>query len=167
MKLWQLIAIGVLGALFFRSCVAEGIVIATESMAPALPVGIHLFVNKLAYKVGKPKRGDIVTFPSPVDPKKGLVKRVIAVEGDEVRIVEKKVVVNGRSLDEPYAVHDQAGEKFTDDNMDVGRVPRGCVVGLGDNRDHSGDSRDWKDPKTGELIRFVRVDQLKGKIIEP
>jgi signal peptidase I len=167
MKLWQLVALGVLGALFVRSCVAEGIVIATESMAPTLPVGIHLFVNKMAYKVGKPERGDIVTFPSPVDPKKGLVKRVIAVEGDDVRIVEKKIVLNGVPLEEPYAVHDRAGERFTDDNMEVGRVPRGCVFVLGDNRDHSGDSRDWKDAKTGEPIRFVRVDQIKGKILKP
>jgi signal peptidase I len=166
MKLWQLVAIGVLGAFLVRAYVVEGIVIASESMEPALPVGRHLFVNKLAYRFRDPRRGDIVVFPSPVEEKKGLVKRVIAVEGDEVRIVEKKVLLNGQPLEEPYVVHRRAGEKFTDDNMDVGRVPRGSVFVLGDNRDVSGDSRDWKDPKTGEPIRFIRAVDLTGEILD-
>ena len=166
MKLWQLVAIGALGALLVRAYVVEGIVIASESMEPDLAVGRHLFVNKLAYRFSDPKRGDIVVFPSPVEAKKGLVKRVIAIEGDDVKIVDKKIVLNGQALDEPYAVHRREGEKFTDDNMDVGRVPRGCVFVLGDNRDVSGDSRDWKDSKSGEPIRFIRVNDLTGKILD-
>ncbi len=167
MKLWQLILIGVLCALLFRACVAEGIVIASGSMEPTLPVGRRLFVNKLAYRFDKPKRGEIVVFPSPVEAGKDLVKRVIAVEGDEVKIVDKQVVLNGIPLNEPYAVHDRKDERLVDDNMDVGRVPPGHLFVLGDNRDHSGDSRDWKDPKTGHPIYFVDMDKIKGKVIEP
>lgn len=166
MKLWQLVAIGALGALGFRKFVGEGISIASASMEPTLPVGRFLAVNKLAYLFGEPRRGDIVVFPSPVEPGKELVKRVIAVGGDDVRLVEKKVVLNGKVLPEPYAVHRRGDERLVDDNLEVGVVPRGRVFVLGDNRDHSGDSRDWKDAQ-GRPVRFVRVDDIKGKIIEP
>jgi signal peptidase I len=164
MKLWQLVALGVLLALLCRAFVTEAIVIATGSMEPTLPVGRRMFVNKLAYRFGSPQRGDIVVFPSPVEAKKDLVKRVIAVEGDEVKIVEKKVVLNGTPLDEPYAVHDRKDERLTDDNLDVGKVPAGHVFVLGDNRDHSGDSRDWVEPGTEHHIYFVEVSKIKGKV---
>jgi signal peptidase I len=167
MKLWQLAVLGGAGALLIRSCVVEGIYIASASMEPTLPVGQHLFVNKMAFAVSGPSRGDIVVFPSPVEAKKDLVKRVIAVEGDAVRIVDKKVFLNGAPLNEIYAVHDDPTARFTDDTMDVGVVPRGRVFVLGDNRDHSGDSRDWKDPKTGEPIFFVDIEKIKGKLITP
>jgi signal peptidase I len=166
MKLWQLIAIGVLCALLFRTYVAEQIVIASGSMEPTLQVGRRLFVNKMAYRFKDPQRGDIVVFPSPVEAKKDLVKRVIAVGGDDVELVNKKVVLNGKVQDELYAVHDRADERLVDDNLAVGKVPRRHVFVLGDNRDHSGDSRDWKEPGTGHPIYFVDVKKIKGKVIE-
>jgi signal peptidase I len=167
MRLLWLAFLGALGALLLRLFVMEGIVIASASMEPALPVGRHLLVNKTAYWTVPPKRGDIVVFPSPVDEEKDLVKRIVALPGEEVRIVEKAIHIDGKLLEEPYAVHLREGEKFSDDNMEVGFVPKGRVFVLGDNRDHSGDSRDWKDPKTGEPIHFVSLKDIKGKVIEP
>jgi signal peptidase I len=167
--MWRLLwltFLGALGALLLRAFVFEGVYIASASMEPALPVGRHLFVNKLAYRTGSPQRGDIVVFPSPVDDEKDLVKRVIAVAGDDVLIREKKVYLNGAALEEPYAVHDRP-EMLVGDNLDVGVVPPGRVFVMGDNRDHSGDSRDWKDAKTGAPIRFIRIGDIKGKLIEP
>lgn len=167
MRLLWLTFLGAVGAILLRAFVIEGVYIASASMEPALPVGRHLFVNKLAYRTGQPQRGDIVVFPSPVDDEKDLVKRVIAVAGDDVLIKEKKVYLNGQPLEEPYAVHDRRGEMLVGDNLEVGIVPRGRVFVMGDNRDHSGDSRDWKDPKTGDPVFFVSVSNLKGKLIDP
>lgn len=166
MRLLWLVFLGAVGAILLRVFVFEGIYIASGSMAPTLPVGLHLFVNKMAYVNKPPQRGDIVVFPSPVDDEKDLVKRVIAVAGDEVRIVDKKVYLNGKLLDEPYVLHDRP-EMLDGDNLEVGFVPTDRVFVLGDNRDHSGDSRDWLDPKTKEHRFFIHVKALKGKIIEP
>lgn len=164
-RLLWLTFLGALGAVLLRVFVFEGIYIASGSMENTLPVGRHVFVNKTAYLSKPPERGDIVVFPSPVDDEKDLVKRVIAVAGDEVRIYEKKVFLNGKALDEPYVRHD-IPEMLEGDNLEVGFVPKDRVFVLGDNRDHSGDSRDWLDPKTKEHRFFIPVTSLKGKIIE-
>src|SRR5262245_22262501 len=121
-----LFLLGALGALIIRAAVFEGIVVATGSMEPTMPVGRHAFVNKMVYNFRKPRRGEIVVFPSPVE-KKDLVKRVIAVEGDEVRFDHKQVILNGTPLDEPYVIHTRADERLVDDNLEVGKAPRGKV----------------------------------------
>ena len=64
------------------------------SMAPTLEDQDRLIVNKLAYRIGEPQRGDIVMLYYPLDPDKSFVKRVIAEEGDTVRIVDGRVFVN-------------------------------------------------------------------------
>ena len=61
-------------------------------------------------------------------------------------------MLNGRQLSEPYVKHDRPDEMLVGDNLDVGAVPPGRVFLLGDNRDESGDSRDWINPATGSHI---------------
>ena len=63
-------------------------------MAPTLEDQDRLIVNKLAYRIGEPRRGDIVMLYYPLNPDKSFVKRVIAEEGDTVRIVDGRVYVN-------------------------------------------------------------------------
>lgn len=165
MRRWLfLLALGTLGAWLLRTFLFEGIVIATGSMEPTLPVGHHAFVNKWAYRFQLPRRGDIVVFPSPVGEKE-MVKRVIAVAGDEVALKDKKVVLNGRPLEEPYVQYTRPDEILKGDNLAPTRVPRDHVFLLGDNRDQSGDSRDWVRPDTGEHVYFVHVKRLKGKLM--
>jgi signal peptidase I len=130
-----------------------------------LAVGHHAFVNKMAYRFSGPERGDIVVFPSPVNEEKDMVKRVIAVEGDAVEIKDKKVILNGKELIEPYIQHTRAGEILKGDNIGQMTVPRGHVFVLGDNRDESGDSRDWVDPATKRPVYFISVKNLKGKLL--
>lgn len=166
MRLLSLILLGAAGALAVRAFAVEGIYIATGSMEPTLHVGRRIFVNKLSYRFRSPRRGEIVVFPSPVEPGKDLVKRVIALEGDEVRIENKKVYLNGAPLAEPYAVFSRKDELLQGDNLDVGPVPRGKVFVLGDNRDASGDSRDWIDERGGHIF-FVKVEDIKGTLIAP
>ncbi len=159
-----LVGTTLLGTFLVRTYLIEGIYIATESMAPAFPTGTHLFLNKLAYRWKSPGRGDVVVFPDPVDSDKDLVKRVIAVSGETVELRDKQVLINGRPLEEPYARHLRGDIRLNGDNMDPVAVPKGSVFVLGDNRDFSLDSRDWKD-KSGVRIPFIPVGLIKGRII--
>jgi signal peptidase I len=158
-----LIVLGAAGAYAVRRFVVEGIYVASESMAPTLPVGRHILVNKMAYDFSSPRRGDIVMFDSPVDPGRGLVKRVIALPGDHIEIRKKQVLLNGVALDEPYVQHTRPNELLQgDDEPDV-VVPKDTLFVMGDNRDVSGDSRDWKDAD-GHWAPFLPMDKVRGLV---
>jgi signal peptidase I len=109
------------------------------SMAPTLEDQDRLIVNKLVYRIGDPRRGDIVMLYYPVDPSKSFVKRVIAEEGDTVRIIEGHVYVNDVPLQDDYVPaeyrsHDDYGPKVIDP---------GYYFVMGDHRNNSSDSRTW------------------------
>lgn len=160
--LW--LVLGAVGAFIVRMWCVEGIYIASGSMKPTLKEGAQLFTNKLAYQFSKPKRGDIVSLRSPVSLEKGLVKRIIAAEGDTIEIRSKKVFLNGQELLEPYVQYTRKNELLKGDKISPLVVPPGHVFVMGDNRDESNDSRDWKDSKNGEHIYFVPMKLIEGKV---
>ena len=155
------------GAAITREYVFEGVWVASGSMEPTLPVGTHYFVNKWVYRFQQPQRGDIIVLRDPVDQEKGLIKRVIAVGGDQVQMRDKVVFLNGYALAEPYSVHDRAQERLVGDNSPLLTVPADSFFVLGDNRDESEDSSVWKDPQTGEPVRFVQKKDIQGRLIIP
>jgi len=152
-------------AVFFRTFVLEGIYVASASMEPTLPVGTNYFLEKITLRFTKPKRGDIVVFPSPEEPGKDLIKRVIAAGGDTIEIRRKEVFINDVKIEENYVKHTRSSEMLVGDNLGPLEVPQGSVFVMGDNRDESGDSRDWKEKGTEEHIYYISVDKIKGKII--
>jgi signal peptidase I len=110
-----------------------------QSMAPTLADQDRLIVNKLTYHLSDPKRGDIVMLYYPLNPNKSFVKRVIAEEGDTVRIVDGRVWVNDEPIDDDFIPpefrsHDDAGPQ---------RVSEGYYFVMGDHRNNSSDSRHW------------------------
>jgi signal peptidase I len=170
----------VLLALFGTTFVVQAFKIPSPSMEPTLLVGDHLLVNKFVYggrgawydgllPYRAIQRGDVIVFKFPFDDHAHYVKRVIAVPGDRVKIVDQQVFVNGKPLDEPYKVHDPAvydpfGDNFPPtDRFYLRRnvrpewseellnhvehselvVPPLKYFVMGDNRDHSWDSRYW------------------------
>jgi signal peptidase I len=162
--------------LFGTTSLVQAFVIPTGSMEDTLLIGDHLLVDKLAYAPGGPvskyvlpyrdvKRGDVIVFRYPVDIKQTFVKRAIGVPGDHIRLVNKKLVLNGHPVDEPYVYHkteyiDSYRDNFPGDpNVHVSEsaiemltrhvkngeviVPPNTVFAMGDNRDSSLDSRYW------------------------
>jgi signal peptidase I len=109
------------------------------SMAPTLQDQDRLIVNKLAYRLHDPQVGDIVMLYYPLRPEKSFVKRVIAEEGDNVRIVDGRVYRNEVPLDDSfvppeYRSHDDWGPQV---------IPEGYYFVMGDHRNNSSDSRHW------------------------
>ncbi len=110
-----------------------------QSMAPTLADQDRLIVNKLAYRIGEPRRGDIVMLYYPLDPDKSFVKRVIAEEGDTVRIVEGQVFVNDVPLRDDYV----PSEYRSHDDWGPQVIQDGYYFVMGDHRNNSSDSRHW------------------------
>ncbi len=111
----------VLIALLLRAFVFEAFKIPSGSMIPTLQVGDHLFVNKFIYGIRlpwpfdetefgkahqkffmdlrKPQRGEVIVFKYPKDPDKDFIKRIVAVEGDQLEIKENQLVINGQAIE--------------------------------------------------------------------
>ena len=171
---YEALLIAVIFVNFARIFVFQAFKIPTGSMEDNLLVGDHIIVNKFAY--GPPaggflektfafrriQRGDIVVFRFPEDPNTDFVKRVVALPNDTVTIRDKKVLINGQYLAEPYTIHDDA-QIYPDqpflpepyrsrDQFGPYTVPEGKYFVMGDNRDRSNDSRYWG-PVPRELIK--------------
>ena len=95
-----------------------------QSMAPTLEDQDRLIVNKLVYRIGEPRRGDIVMLYYPLNPDKSFVKRVIAEEGDTVRIVDGRVYVN----DVPLQRRLRAGRVPQPRRLGTAGDPRGLLL---------------------------------------
>jgi signal peptidase I len=156
-------------ALLIRTFVVQAFKIPSGSMIPTLLIGDHILVNKFLYGtqipfsdkkiliLREPEKGDIIVFKYPENPTKDFIKRVIATEGDTIEEKNKIVYVNGEPVVETYAYHYDPAMRSDSDKRDTfGRilVPKDKIFVMGDNRDHSYDSRFWG---------FVDEKEVKGK----
>lgn len=107
-----------------------------SSMEPSLHDGEFVVVNRLAYRWTAPERGDIVVFRFPLNLDRRFIKRIIGLPGDQVRIVDGRVLVNGQVLEEPYIA---AAPRYSGEWT----VAAGEAFVLGDNRNNSSDSQNW------------------------
>jgi signal peptidase I len=164
-------------AVFVVTFIVQAFTIPSESMEQTLLIGDYLLVDKLCYggagflsrflPYQKVKRGDIIVFHYPVNPAQDFVKRVVALPGDRVRLINKRVYINGVVQQEPFVqyitnVRNPYRDDFPrTDAPDYGTsarwwkemprlvedheliVPENHYFVLGDNRDDSQDSRYW------------------------
>jgi len=132
-------------------------IVRQESMSPTLNEYDFLIINRFLYKQGLPKHGDIVVFESNLKTNFGknklLIKRVIAVPGDELLIQEGVIYLNGNILDESYISVYTDGKGYEDVPI---TIPEGKVFAMGDNRGSSMDSRD-------QAIGLVDIDDIVGR----
>lgn len=172
------ILLAALISFFLINYVVSAFLIEGDSMRPLLRDQERVLISKLAVRRGRLQRFDLVVFFKPDEPEKSLIKRVIGLPGDVVEIRAKQVIVNGQPLTEPYTRYtdpvsqqnpNQAAEntdpaKYFDGNnfpwkrdfMPATTVPPGSYFVMGDNRDHSNDSRFWG---------FVSRERIRGKAL--
>ena len=141
------VAVTLGGAFLLREHVLDARYIPTESMVPTLHVGDLLLLDKVSVRVRPPARGEIVCFKPPPalvakQPALGagsvcMVKRIVALAGDEVRVQKGRLFVNGERVAESYV------PERMQYRMGRRKVPPGHVFVLGDNRNYSFDSHVW------------------------
>ena len=122
----------------------------TESMVPTLEVGDRVFANKFIYRFAEPERGDIVVFEDVEGGEEDLIKRVVAVAGDRVRVVNGVLRVNGETQGEPYVEPQLPDGSVYGPEM----LPKGYVFVMGDNRGNSADSR---------VFGLLPVENIEGE----
>jgi signal peptidase I len=173
----QSVAGTVVIAIFAVTFIVQAFTIPSESMEKTLLIGDYLLVDKFCYgdsgfwnyllPYRKVQRGDVVVFHYPVNPSQHFVKRVVAIPGDHLRLINKRVYINGAPLHESYVQHIapdrepyrddfprtdvpafevtarwwQEMRKLVEDHQLI--IPEGHYFVLGDNRDDSKDSRYW------------------------
>lgn len=191
----------VIFSIFVITFIVQAFQIPSGSMENTLLVGDFLLVDKLHYAglpgsahllpYGKIERGDIVVFYFPVDASQFLVKRVIGMPGDHIRLRDKVVYVNGNPLQEKYAIHKQWMPDGYRDNFpnqrgysrDIDRrwryelsnyvnggelvVPADHYFVMGDNRDNSLDSRYWGFVPRANIVGRPLVIYLSVRGSEP
>ena len=151
------IAIAVVAVFIIKFFLFDVILIDGTSMEPTLHNKDRVFVNILGYKVGKPKHNDVIIFTPSIDKNSFYIKRVIGLPGDTVEIKDDKVFLNGELLDETYLAPGTVTRPFTEDTLTI-KVPEGTVFVLGDNRESSEDSRDFR-------LGPVPIKSIKGRAV--
>jgi signal peptidase I len=174
---------------FLRALLVEAFRIPSGSMENTLLIGDFLFVNKALYGAEvpvvhkrlpafrEPQRGDVVIFDSATEPGVSVVKRIIGLPGDTIRMDDNTVFIDGQALDEPYIIHTLPTGDREDPQMRVAQVthlvrrdpknyrptmknwgpllvPPDSFFVMGDNRDDSFDSRYWG---------FLGRDRIRGR----
>ena len=146
------IVIAVVLALFINKVIIFTVEIPTTSMKNTLLVGDKVITYRLAYLFGEPKRGDIVVFPFPDDESIDYIKRIIGLPGETIEGKDGLVYINGEPLGEDYV------REELDSDFGPYKVPKSYYFMMGDNRNDSGDSREWEN-------KFLHKDKIRGKAV--
>ena len=138
-------------ALLVKTYVAEAYMIRGDSMFPTFKDGQRVMVQKVLY--GDVMRGDVIIFASKDDPRKDLIKRVIGLPGENIKVIDGEVYINEERLEEDY-VQEFSGRRYEHYGPEF--IPRNKVFVLGDNRPASQDSR---------VFDAIDDSLVKGKVV--
>ncbi len=147
-----IIVLAVLIAGLWKNFITTKIEVISGSMKDTLQVDDRLIASKLPYIFGEVERGDIVVFHFPDDESQVYIKRLIGLPGETIEMIDGYVYIDGVLYEEDYVRGERRG------NYGPYEVPEGEYFMLGDNRNQSGDSREWKD-------KYVSMDQIIGKAL--
>src|SRR3990167_242069 len=155
LELLQVVIFAISIFLFVYLLILQPHKIKGASMEPNFHDNEYLLTDKVSYRFGEPERGDVVVFKAPPTYKDEFIKRVIGLPGEEVMVKEGGIFVNGQKINEPYldsGVITKSGNVTSEGKALT--VPEGSYFVLGDNRDHSLDSRS---------IGFINKSDITGR----
>jgi signal peptidase I len=163
-ELVMIVAVALGLALGIQAFLVKPFRIPSESMVPTLEIGQRVLVDRVSFRFGEPDRGDVVVFKPPMGAEDNrcavqhpsdqgcprstrdrsdtnFIKRVVAVPGDRVKVVEGSVYINGKRQEESFArLTPECGTCNLPREI---RIPDGQYYMMGDNRGESADSRVW------------------------
>lgn len=152
----QVIVFAVAIFLFVYLLILQPHKIKGASMMPNFPDGEYLLTDKVTYRFQEPERGDVIVFQPP-NSRSGeeFIKRIVGIPGDTIAIRENKVYIDNEELEESYIPEDvlTIGGAFVSGGKGI-IVPTESYFVLGDNREHSSDSRSWG---------FVEKEKITGR----
>jgi signal peptidase I len=163
-ELVTIVAVALGLALGIQAVLVKPFRIPSESMVPTLEIGQRVLVDRVTFRIGEPERGDVVVFKPPAGADDNVcgirhpndspcprptarrsdtnfIKRVVAVGGDRIKVIDGRVYLNGRRQQEPWIRPDSSCE-ICNLTREV-QIPRGQYFMMGDNRGASADSRYW------------------------
>ncbi|HEY0786591.1 MAG TPA: signal peptidase I, partial [Acidobacteriaceae bacterium] len=133
------LGISVVASMVIITCLYQPVRVEGTSMQPRLHDQDRLFINKFLYRFESISRGDVVVFHYPRDPAKSYIKRVIALPGDDLRIVDGRVYVNHVEVQEGYVEPRYVDQRSVSEQV----IPQDEYWVMGDHRSISSDSRDF------------------------
>ncbi|MET8358606.1 signal peptidase I [Micromonospora sp. NPDC005171] len=166
-----LLGVAILVAVLVRAFVLQTFFIPSPSMENTLKIDDRVLVNKLVYDFRSPHRGEVIVFKAPTEwsgnpDGEDFIKRVIGIPGDHVVCCdpEERLMINGKSLDEPYIFSmDGVRDKPADQEFDI-TVPEGRLWVMGDHRSASGDSLEhWQQSGQNITEATIPEDDVVGR----
>lgn len=124
-----------------------------NSMLPTFYDGDYILTDKISYRLGEPKRGDVIVLQNPRNESEDFIKRIIALPNDSIMIQSGQVYINNIPLQETYlpAQTVTQGGNFLNEGETL-KIPTDQYFVIGDNRNHSSDSREWGPVTKKEIV---------------
>lgn len=160
--IWDFVRIILIAALIvlpIRYFIFQPFIVKGDSMVPNFHSGDYLIIDELSYRLGEPKRGDVVVLKYPLDPTQRFIKRIIGLPGETVQIKNGKITIlkgdESFTLDEKNYLPESL---VTDGDVNL-TLREGKYFVMGDNRQFSYDSRRWGELPKEDIIgkAFFRV----------
>lgn len=157
LSFFESLLIAVIAAIIITTYIFRAVTVDGMSMYPTLQSNDRLIVEKVTYYFSKPKKGDVVVIKYPADNTKMFIKRIIAVGGDRLRILDGNLFINGNKVYEPYIFEKMDSSIDSDFKKEI-TVDKGTIFVMGDNRNQSKDSR-YAD------VGFINLSLVVGKAV--
>jgi len=166
-EVFKFALIATLIVLPIRIFIAQPFIVSGESMSPTFLSGEYLIVDEISYRFNEPQRGDVVIFKYPKDLSKFFIKRIIALPGENIEMVDGNVFISSDKIERTQIIEKYLGSNdFNNLNVTLGSDE---YYVMGDNRHSSLDSRSWG-PLSKDLIRgkaFLRLLPISKSAISP
>ncbi len=142
-------------AFLIRTFLFQPFVVDGNSMEPNMHTNQYLIVDKLSYRLKNPKRGEVVVFAAPDASGSDYIKRIIGLPGESIKITNNKILIDNKLLEEDYIPSNFQTyvANNPDTTLEIKLGPEEYFV-MGDNREHSHDSR---------IIGAIKINEIVGR----